>query len=254
MIKTEKIYYDDLYLTTCIATVVEVSEMGIVCDQTVAFPEGGGQQADKGCFLIEDNFKQSLKILFLNVKKGVGDVFLEQDFPTISVNTPIYHYMEVEYLRYFKVGMKVKICIDVERRARLTISHTAIHLVLMAIDRVRKGIITYVKGADIREDLARLDFFIHDKLNDDEIMKITECVNELILNDYKIETYAHVKQKEAVYWKCLDYVCACGGTHLPSTKYIGNVRITKKSKGKNLQRITIEFPNHVLPMELYHKD
>lgn len=38
MIKTEKIYYDDLYLTTCIATVVEVSEKGIVCNQTVSFP------------------------------------------------------------------------------------------------------------------------------------------------------------------------------------------------------------------------
>lgn len=239
--RTEKLYYEDYFLKECEATVIAVGKQGVVCDQTVAFPEGGGQEGDRGFLIINENEK----IAFTDTQKGVGDVFLEQDFPTINVNTPIYHCVAEEALEKFEVGMKIKVCIDIERRARLTVSHTAIHLVLMAIEKIRgeKDIIRYVKGAAIKEEDARLDFFFREKLNDEQLDKINEYVNQIIADDCKIELYPHAKQKEAVYWKCLDYICACGGTHLPSTKYVGAVSVIKKSKGKNLQRITVKFPN-----------
>jgi Ser-tRNA(Ala) deacylase AlaX len=43
MIKTIKRYYEDMNLLSCSATILEIDkEKGIVLDQTVAYPEGGG--------------------------------------------------------------------------------------------------------------------------------------------------------------------------------------------------------------------
>ncbi len=43
---TEALFRDDSYLRECQATVVEASPAGIVLDQTVFYPMGGGQPGD----------------------------------------------------------------------------------------------------------------------------------------------------------------------------------------------------------------
>jgi len=45
---TECLFRDDSYLTSCPATVVDVSDQGIVLDRTVLYATSGGQPGDRG--------------------------------------------------------------------------------------------------------------------------------------------------------------------------------------------------------------
>ena len=47
---TDKLYYIDGYLRETEATVVSVTEKGIILNRTVFYPEGGGQPGDRGWF------------------------------------------------------------------------------------------------------------------------------------------------------------------------------------------------------------
>ena len=52
---TEELFRTDAYLKQCDASVVAVTERGIVLDRTVFYPEGGGQPGDRGCLRLTTN-------------------------------------------------------------------------------------------------------------------------------------------------------------------------------------------------------
>ena len=64
---TAELFREDGYLRSCEATVLEINENNIVLDQTVFYPEGGGQPGDTGTLIradgdrvpIEGTYKQS---------------------------------------------------------------------------------------------------------------------------------------------------------------------------------------------------
>ena len=48
---TAELFREDGYLRSCEATVIEIHENNIVLDQTVFYPEGGGQPGDSGTLI-----------------------------------------------------------------------------------------------------------------------------------------------------------------------------------------------------------
>ena len=250
---TTKLYYEDMFLSECEAVIADVSEKGVVCDKTVAYPEGGGQEGDKGTLIIEDSENEQITIPFIDTQKGFGRVLNLEDFPTIQVDTQVYHVIESEYLKHFEVGMKIRIKIDVERRAKITVSHTGIHLVLMGIENLRPSMSKFVRGCHITTDYARLDFFTEQRFSKPEIEDIARFVNEIVDRNEPIHIFPHSEEPEAWYWKCLDTIYPCGGTHLHSTRYVGHVILKRKNMGKNLERIIAKYLNAHIPRDLYHE-
>jgi len=245
---TDKYYYKELYLSKLEVTIIDIIDNKIVLDKTIAFPQGGGQEGDRGFFIINDQ-----EVAFHDTQKGVGRTLYIDNFPTIQVDTPIYHLIDNDKIQYFSIGDKAIMKIDTIRRAKLSISHSAIHLVLMYIEEIFPNYEKRVYGASIKEDGARLDFRTQEKFKPEQMQEIENKINALILKKELIKTFSHDKEKEAWYWQCQDYICACGGTHIDNTKYIGKVKIKRKNLGKNGQRISMIYEINNFFQEYYYE-
>lgn len=245
---TKKLYYSDVFLSECEAEIMDIRNGNELClSQTVAYPEGGGQISDIGMFQFD-----TLQIRFDNVKKGYGRVLSVPDFPTVNVDTPVYHTVDSTFANYFFVGQKIRQQIDVKHRMWTTLHHSAIHLALMAASEIRGDLYHCIKGCNITTEHARLDFSIDQRLSETEMETINGKVNDLIMESVPIIVYPYPGEDEAWFWKCKDYVCPCGGTHVTNTSQIGHVIIKRKSVGKGSERIIVTVNDPNLTTELYH--
>jgi alanyl-tRNA synthetase len=248
---TRKIFYENQYCKQTEAIVTGKTENnGIILSQTIAFPESGGQESDYGTLTYWVNGQQRSAGI-KDVRQINGRLIYLDKFPVIPVESDIVHFLEAESPDLC-VGIKVLVEIGVTRRERLTVSHTATHVGLMAIEKLFPNLYATIRGCHIKEDSSRLDFAIESKITEDELLAIQNYANELVNKDYPIEMYAHNEEPEARYWQCLDKVYPCGGTHLQSTKNIGRVEIRKKNLGKGTQRIIFSFPEAIIDIGKYN--
>jgi alanyl-tRNA synthetase len=247
MEKTEKFYYTDMLLKTCRVLVTEIKDNTICLDRTVAYPEGGGQISDAGWF----DFK-GLTIPFFDVKKGYGRIFSVADFPTINVDTPVYHTVSESDIHNFTVGDTLIMNIDVKRRILITVHHSAIHLALMFASELRNSLYSGIRGCSITETSARLDFFLEERFSEEDILFISNSISEIISSNEPIYIYPYDTEKEAWYWKCRNYICPCGGTHVRHTGEIGKVLVRRRGIGKGRERLIVEVSEPVLSENDFH--
>ena len=144
-----------------------------------------------------------------------------------------------------KVGDKVKGAIDVTRRQAIMRNHTAAHLLQAAL---RETLGTHVEqaGQFVNENAVRFDFSHFSALTGEEITKIENRVNEIILSATDVVTeemsIEDAKKKGAMalfgekYGDVVRVVSAgdfstelCGGTHVKNTGNIGLFRIVSES-------------------------
>lgn len=247
---TKKLHLQHPYLKSAETIVTAIHETeGIVTESTIAFAESGGQEGDRGKITIMES---NTEVTFLDTQNGQGRPLNISDFHSIHVNVPVYHRVSEEDLGKFKVGQRVVVEIDTERRANLTSSHSCIHLGLMGLEQRYPDIYGRIRGCHIKEDSARLDFVVDDKMTSEDFEFANEFVNQLVQDDHSMLTYAHPDESEAYYWQLGDTIYPCGGTHLPSTGTLGEVQVSKKNLGKNAQRLIVKFPNHKPLVEPYY--
>ncbi len=251
MIKTLKLHHEYPFQTECDANVIAVCpEKGIVLDQTVSYPEMGGQMGDIGILRISGT-EGNEEINYFDTQKGVGRVLLLPDFPTIPVETPIYHKIAPNDFEKFYVGQKVRVILNQERRGKLTISHSGIHLVLMGLEKIYPGIYKAIKGCSIKETGARLDFAVEYKFTIEDVERVQEYVCNAIAMAKEMFVFPHKQENEAWYWQMDHYIIPCGGTHLRNTSNIGDVVLKKENVGKSTQRMSFVFRNFKIPYDDY---
>ena len=245
---TKKLFYEDFYFSECTAKVIGKSENKLILDQTIAFPEGGGQKGDRGVILFHDQVMP-----FYDTQKGVGRLLILPNFPTIQVDTPIYHFMKEDDIDKLTIGCEVQVKIDIAFRIRTTALHTALHIALMAANEIVPEKVKNIKGCSITDEYGRLDFFTNERFTPEEIAVIEKKANEIITKNYFIESYHHQNEDEAWYWKCDNFICPCGGTHLKSTGEVGSVNVKRKNAGKSLERLIVTLSNIQLKEAIFKK-
>ncbi|MFB6135827.1 MAG: alanine--tRNA ligase [Halobacteriaceae archaeon] len=223
---TERLYYDDQYRTEFEAIVLDVFEReeegetvyDVVLDQTMFYPEGGGQPPDTGTISTDD------------VTAQVEDVQRR--------NGVILHRTEKNPGK----GEFVRGQIDARRRRRLMRHHTATHVVVYAArqvlgDHVRQA------GAQKGVDSSRIDVTHYERLDRDTVERIERVANEVVMENTSVQVeWPHRHEAEEEYGFDLyqggvpsgtnirlvhvgEDVQACAGTHVARTGDIGTVKI-----------------------------
>ena len=196
----------------------------IVFDKTPFYPEGGGQQGDKGIIVWKEK-----KIDIIDTKKE---------------NDLIVHIVESLPEEF---NGEVLLEINIENRKNSTRNHSATHLLQAALKEVL-GTHIQQKGSYLNGEILRFDFSHFAKLEDDELKRVEEIVNKKILENIPLIEKRNCPKSEALELgatalfgeKYGDEVRViifdpkysielCGGTHVKSTGEIGLFKIISET-------------------------
>lgn len=204
----------------------------IVLEETMFYPEGGGQPADRGEISWNGNTAE-----VNDVQKKHGEVrhFIDGELP--------------------EPGQEVHGEINWGRRYKHMRMHTAQHVLSWYVLQ-QYGATT--AGNQIHEDRSRIDFKPVE-FEDDDVERIEKAVNALIQKDLEVEKKmmsrdrleAEVEEGRSNLDIIPDSIdplrvviigdedlCPCGGTHVDSIGEIGEIKIVNRvSKGADTERL-----------------
>lgn len=249
--KTHRLYYRDFFLRESLTHIVRVEKDSIELDSTVAYPEGGGQEADHGVICLENG-----SILrFDGAKKIYTQLAGLREFPGLQVDGVIQHLIVEQdrpLLDGLAPGMQAIVRIDIERRARLALSHTASYLLYLGIGKIRPAAIESTIGCHIKTDGARFDFSVETRFSAEELLAIEQLANGYVHRNASITVSAHPDVPDARLWHCETDVIACGGIHIAQAAPIGAIQVRRRGLGAGKERISCAFPQARIQLEKYH--
>ena len=198
----------------------------IVLDKSAFYAESGGQVGDTGTLTVN------------------GSVFTVTN-TTKTAEGVILHHGTLTEGDAINLGDIIKGEVDKHRREAIMRNHTAAHLLQAAL---REALGTHVEQAGqlVNDNAVRFDFSHFSALTAEEIVKIEDRVNEIILSALPVVTEEmgidDAKKKGAMalfgekYGDTVRVVSAgdfstelCGGTHVKNTGNIGLFRIVSES-------------------------
>ncbi|OQX73723.1 MAG: alanine--tRNA ligase [Campylobacteraceae bacterium 4484_4] len=195
------------------------SEGWVFLEETPFYAESGGQRGDEGILAGKAKVVDTKKFFDLNLSKVVTESEL-------------------------KMGEEVEAVVD-ESRTEIARHHSATHLLHAALREVLGEHVTQA-GSLVEADRLRFDFSHPRALSSEEIAKIEDTVNEMVLRDLPAKTEIlsidEAKAKGAMalfgekYGEEVRVVSIgdasielCGGTHVKNSSEIGLFFITKES-------------------------
>lgn len=223
--QTKLIYMEYMQQYTCDAKVLDVKTdkdiISIILDQTVFYPQGGGQPYDIGTISSDNVIFQVKEVRYID-----GEV---QHIGTFKSSS-------------FKIGNNVSCEIDVDRRKINTRLHSIGHLIDLAVKELQRSWIpmkgyhfpegAYIEyGADIKgEDTVQLVKDIEDKCNEIILRKIETRI------EFSDSDVHDGKPLRTVYYG--DFGINCGGTLVANLEDIGSVTIRKIKQDKDKIRVS----------------
>jgi alanyl-tRNA synthetase len=169
--KTEPLYYK--LAEDSESKILRAQKNYIILDKTPFYPEGGGQEADHGTI---NGYE------VVDVQK-IGNVIIHILKDDVSAKKEMH------------AGSKAKCVVDHERRRRLMVHHTSVHL-MSAAARSVLGKHAWQEGTRKSFDKAHIDIAHYDKLSDDDVELLEAFVDDKILNGIKV-TIKQMERKEA---------------------------------------------------------
>jgi alanyl-tRNA synthetase len=178
--------------------------------------------------------KFSAKITF------VGDDYLILDqtlFYPLSGNQD-YDLGYIDNVDNFQVGQEIEGIINPERRLNIMKLHAASHIVEHFITQ-KSGFIS-VEGSFVSAEKGRTDYKFETSFTPEDVSNLEEKVNTFILSGKEISFEILDGMR---YWQCDGISMLCCGTHVLNTNEIGAVKLSRKNKGKGINRIEIKLTN-----------
>jgi misacylated tRNA(Ala) deacylase len=229
---TIELFRNNSYLKEHNVTICEIVPDGLILDQTIFYPEGGGQPGDEGLIKLKD---KTIKII-----------------GTKYINNSLVHL--TENINDFNKNDEISLILDWSKRYSYMQTHTCLHLLC--------SIIPYpVTGGSIGDGRGRLDFDLETKPDKEDVLI---KLNNLIQKDYLVHISSITDQEldenpDLVRTMSvkpprgsgqirmirigdeIDFQ-PCGGTHVNKTSEINLVKSVKiENKGKMNKRIIITF-------------
>jgi len=212
---TTRMYWNDPYQREFVGKATRVEGNRVWLDQTIFYPEAGGQAGDTG---------------FLATERVIDTQFDEEK--------NIVHILEKP--ASLKVGEDVNGAIDWERRYKIMRVHSASHIMEYFLFQVFGKLKLVGSHLNERHDSSSYEY--DGNLPKDELQKAQDLANEFIVQGHAIETYPDEKKPNYRWWKCGDIIMPCGGTHVKSTAEIGKIKLKRKTGGQGREQVitTIE--------------
>ena len=236
---TERLYQEDVYLREADLTVTEVREhkgkMQVACENTIFFPEGGGQLCDLGTL------------------NGVAVTDVKEDKETGTV------WHTVADASGFEPGKTVRAVLDWQRRFDHMQMHCGEHILSGRFHELF-GVENH--GFHMGEDYMTIDMLAKDgsPITDEMISQAELAANEVIWRNVPVvttwfdtaeEALSMPVRKEIKFGEDISVVtvgsvdapldcCACCGTHPSTTGQVGLVTVLKAENYKGMTRMTIK--------------
>jgi alanyl-tRNA synthetase len=226
--ETKLKYLEDTYLFQYKAKVVDIfmqeDKTVIVLDETIFYPQGGGQPSDFG---------------YINNSNGKFEV-QKTIFRPEGVVWHIGQFLEGS----FKIGQEVDLQINEIKRIINAKNHSAGHLIDWVIEDL-EIVIKPVKGYHF-EDGPYVEYEADLEIDEMLQQKIEDKANQLIQADLEIDFYFEEKKHESGkpmrIMKVKGYQNSpCGGTHVKRTSEIGMIKIRKIKAKKGVIKISYQI-------------
>jgi alanyl-tRNA synthetase len=227
---TTPLYLENSYQYQSSATILAVTkdERGIyfLLDQTIFYPQGGGQPADQGKIIYD---KYNIDVIHV---RQIGD--------------EIRHYI-TDKADALSVGKEVNCIVDDKRRILNARYHTAGHLLSNVVESIypilkaKKGhsfpneaYVGFLGSTTIEQNLVHdaLKEAIHKSLTI-KALKMDPLLFENIAPDNKEFRVVQIGEYPSI---------PCGGTHLANTNEIVSIELSKISIKKDVVNISYELP------------
>ncbi len=177
-----------------VATLREGESGIVILNQTPFYGESGGQVGDTGT-IAGNGFKAEVT----DVQKKLGDVFAHQ----VKVVSGV-----------IEIGKPAELTVDHARRGGIRANHSATHLLHEALRRVLGDHVAQ-KGSLVQPERLRFDFSHPKPISREELAKVEEMANKLVLQNEPITTKL----------MSVDDAIASGARALFGEKYGDEVRV-----------------------------
>jgi len=228
---TRRMFYERPFERTFQAKVLEVVDGNVILDQTLFYPEGGGQPADHG--LIRKGSKAFRVVDVQSAGKVVLHKIADEERAAAAAE--------------ISPGDSIEGEIDMNRRLAHARHHTAAHIIHDSAKKVL-GSHIWQAGAQKSEDRARLDISHYKRITRDELKEIEIIANRTVMENVPIST-GWLERSEAekkfgfeLYQggvppgKSIRVVQvgsdveACAGTHCTNTGMVGPIKVLRTER------------------------
>ena len=224
---TKKLYLNDAYLKKCEAVIQDVirfdTGLAIVLDQTIFYPEGGGQPSDTGWI-------NSVRIDEVRIEDHLIFHITKQSEITLSP------------------GDSVTCAIDFNRRFALMQQHSGQHILSSVAEKLFNA---NTIGFHIGEDYVTID--LDKRIGENELKLLEKEANKVVFSNHPIKAHHPDAQTlnlmplrkqpkvtadiRVIEVENIDY-SPCGGTHTAFSAEVGIIKIKKMETYKSGVRLS----------------